>query len=416
MKFLKRSDRHLERDLASLRSEPTEEFIHSISSRVLRGRRVERSSRMKVGLAMSLTALGLVVFAVFGGLGYAGSAASKATKVVNVVKVSNTSNTVKVTPKPTPTPTPAPTPAPTPTTSTSGAKVITWTGNGTTGGFCSSVSGTGNTQTWQFNLTSPFSSGSSTLTATFQSAGTKTASVAGGTSVIKWFVTTGKNDKLLSASATNGTKNSVLTISHCTLSGTPSGGGGSSSDDHSSSGDHSEDDDSSGGGGGGGNCSGGGSGGGNSHSDDNDSSSDDKSDAKSDDNDASSDDKSDSHSGGGGGAGGNQYGGCIPICHKVSTGKYVLQLISSTQVALHQSHGDIVPAPASGCPGGGSNSDDDSSVDNGSDDNPKCNSGRGNKSEGNSSQLIKPSTGSKGTSPTVDCDPGNSGSKNKGGD
>ena len=393
MKFLNRTERQLERDLTSLRAEPTEEFIHSISSRVLRGRRVERSSRMKVGLAMSLTALGLVVFAVFGGLGYASSAASKATKVVNVVKVSNTSNTVNVTP----TPAPKPTSAPTPTTSTSGAKVITWTGNGTSGGFCSSISGSGNTQTWQFNLTSPFSTGNSTLTATFQSAGTKTATVSGSTSVIKWLVATGKNDRLLSASATNGTKNSVLTISHCTLSNTTTGGGSSSSSD-----DHSEDDSSSGGGGSG-NCSGGGSGG-NSYSDDNDASSDDKSDARSDDNDNSSDDNSDAGGHNGGGAGGNQYGGCIPICHKVSAGKYVLQLVSSSQVALHQSHGDIVPAPATGCPGDVPS------------DRPKCNSGRGNSSEGNSSQLIKPSTGSRGTSPTVDCDPGNSGGQNKGGD
>jgi hypothetical protein len=46
----------------------------------------------------------------------------------------------------------------------------------------------------------------------------------------------------------------------------------------------------------------------------------------------------------------------------------------------------------------------------------KCNSGRGNGSEGNSSQLIVPGTGSAGTFPTVDCDPGNSGAKNRGGD
>jgi hypothetical protein len=45
-----------------------------------------------------------------------------------------------------------------------------------------------------------------------------------------------------------------------------------------------------------------------------------------------------------------------------------------------------------------------------------CNSGRGNGSEGDSSQLIVPGTGSAGTFPTVDCDPGNSGAKNRGGD
>jgi hypothetical protein len=46
----------------------------------------------------------------------------------------------------------------------------------------------------------------------------------------------------------------------------------------------------------------------------------------------------------------------------------------------------------------------------------KCNSGRGNGSEGNSMNLITPGTGSAGTFPTLDCDPGNSGAKNRGGD
>jgi hypothetical protein len=46
----------------------------------------------------------------------------------------------------------------------------------------------------------------------------------------------------------------------------------------------------------------------------------------------------------------------------------------------------------------------------------KCNSGRGNGSEGNPAQLIVPGTGSAGIYPTVDCDPGNSGAKNRGGD
>jgi hypothetical protein len=50
-----------------------------------------------------------------------------------------------------------------------------------------------------------------------------------------------------------------------------------------------------------------------------------------------------------------------------------------------------------------------------------CNSGRGNGSEGPDTQLIdphdKPHKGlGPGISPTVDCDPGNSGNKNKGGD
>jgi hypothetical protein len=45
-----------------------------------------------------------------------------------------------------------------------------------------------------------------------------------------------------------------------------------------------------------------------------------------------------------------------------------------------------------------------------------CNSGRGNGSEGNPAQLIIPGTGSAGIFPTVDCDPGNSGPVNRGGD
>jgi hypothetical protein len=47
-----------------------------------------------------------------------------------------------------------------------------------------------------------------------------------------------------------------------------------------------------------------------------------------------------------------------------------------------------------------------------------CNSGRGNGSEGNSSQLIDPHAGQTGPGviPTVDCDPGNSGGVNRGGD
>ena len=50
-----------------------------------------------------------------------------------------------------------------------------------------------------------------------------------------------------------------------------------------------------------------------------------------------------------------------------------------------------------------------------------CNSGRGNGSEGSDIQLINPHNPhhgglGPGVSPTIDCDPGNSGDKNKGGD
>ena len=51
-------------------------------------------------------------------------------------------------------------------------------------------------------------------------------------------------------------------------------------------------------------------------------------------------------------------------------------------------------------------------------DEQKCNSGRGNGSEGDSSQLTDPHAGETGPgeTPTVDCDPGNSGEHNHGGD
>jgi hypothetical protein len=48
----------------------------------------------------------------------------------------------------------------------------------------------------------------------------------------------------------------------------------------------------------------------------------------------------------------------------------------------------------------------------------KCNSGRGNGSEGSNAQLVDPHAGGSGPGvvPTVDCDPGNSGGVNRGGD
>lgn len=48
----------------------------------------------------------------------------------------------------------------------------------------------------------------------------------------------------------------------------------------------------------------------------------------------------------------------------------------------------------------------------------KCNSGRGNLSEGSDAKLKNPHEGATGPGnpPTVDCDPGNSGPKNHGGD
>jgi hypothetical protein len=51
-------------------------------------------------------------------------------------------------------------------------------------------------------------------------------------------------------------------------------------------------------------------------------------------------------------------------------------------------------------------------------ENAKCNSGRGNGPENNpsSTTYIVPSTDSSGTAPSDDCDPGQSGGVNSGGD
>jgi hypothetical protein len=100
---------------------------------------------------------------------------------------------------------------------------IVWTGNGTNGGLCSQIfddpSVTPGDQVWLFILTSP--SGSSwTLNASFDD-GTTVSGVGPSKTVgsIHFEVTTDVGAKLLSASATNGQTNSVLTVSHCTVNG-----------------------------------------------------------------------------------------------------------------------------------------------------------------------------------------------------
>jgi hypothetical protein len=94
---------------------------------------------------------------------------------------------------------------------------VVWTGNGTTNGQCDDNSATaGQQQDWLFILTSPTGS-SWTLTATFQNSGTQVVDgTQQGDGSIHFDVITSLNDTLLSASATNGTANSVLTVSHCT--------------------------------------------------------------------------------------------------------------------------------------------------------------------------------------------------------
>lgn len=592
MKFWNRHDRPLERDLASLRAAPSEEFAGRILSRLTRGQLTTRSSRMKVGVAMSLTALGLIVFAVFGGLGYASSAASKAAKVVNVVKVSSSASSVKVSASskstksvkvvassktssttwickwngtgqaytrmsvntsslatytaqsgnivPAPSDGTCPEPdvenasgktqickwnsstsaytqlevansalatyraqsgniipapddgCPAPATGRSGGtiKICQWKGydqpyseksidesdvdkySAVPGnlvpkpnGGCPSP-GTGNGgapagKTWichaTGSVTNPFTQNSvadSALATHRTHPGDIIPAPAGGcpkpgagndntTKICHWDnhsaadpyteleikdsemaahsrdtgdiipkpaggcpkPGTGDSGKTTICHWTSSASNPYveITVSNSSLAAhlshggdiipapkkgcpKPDGGG----DDHGGGG----------GGDGGGDCSGGSGGGG-------DSSSDDRSGGSHGDN-KSGGGGSDGNSGGGGGAGGSQYGGCVPICHKTSSSShpYTLILVPTSALPAHAGHGDIIPAPAAGCPGGSGDGDGGQ----------KCNSGRGNGSEGDNSQLIQPGTGSTGTSPTKDCDPGNSGSHNAGGD
>ncbi len=111
---------------------------------------------------------------------------------------------------------------------------VDWTGNGTTNGFCDQIfndpNGNPGEQVWLFILTSP--SGSSwDLSGVFADSG-PFGPIAGdqqGKGAIHFFVTTSIDDHLLSATATNGSTNSVLTVSHCTTGeeGPPPPGTGS---------------------------------------------------------------------------------------------------------------------------------------------------------------------------------------------
>jgi hypothetical protein len=58
----------------------------------------------------------------------------------------------------------------------------------------------------------------------------------------------------------------------------------------------------------------------------------------------------------GGGSGGGQYGHGHPVCHKTGHGQHpwVLIVVGNSAIPSHRGHGDIVPAPAGGCPGSGS--------------------------------------------------------------
>jgi hypothetical protein len=101
---------------------------------------------------------------------------------------------------------------------TASAVTVEWTGNGTTNGQCTDNTAdpnVSNTQEWLFILTNP-GPGPWDLTATFQDSGKKTASgVQQGNGSVHFTVITSVDDTLLSASATNGTDQSNLTVSHC---------------------------------------------------------------------------------------------------------------------------------------------------------------------------------------------------------
>jgi hypothetical protein len=108
---------------------------------------------------------------------------------------------------------------------------VTWQGNGTTNGFCdnSDEGLTGvppQSQGWLFILTSP-DTGPWMLSATFAQSGPATATgTQMGNGSVHFVVDTSIGDQLQTASATNGTDNSVLTVSGCTVnSSSPTSGG-----------------------------------------------------------------------------------------------------------------------------------------------------------------------------------------------
>lgn len=103
------------------------------------------------------------------------------------------------------------------------AVTVVWTGNGTSGGFCSSyglyadLAPADGQQGWLFILTQP-SGEVPTLTATFQQAGTISVDgypAGGGGGSFHFVIYTPEDDQLLSASTTNGSTGSKLTVSHC---------------------------------------------------------------------------------------------------------------------------------------------------------------------------------------------------------
>jgi hypothetical protein len=109
-------------------------------------------------------------------------------------------------------------------------QTVTWTGNGTTNGYCNAFIDDPNLnpgpgqQGWLFILSSPFDNTGSNLSFSFDDGTASPPTVAGffqggGAGSYHFIVYTTLGAKLLSASATNGTQFSNLTVSHCESGG-----------------------------------------------------------------------------------------------------------------------------------------------------------------------------------------------------
>ena len=126
---------------------------------------------------------------------------------------------VNATPGSTNTPTPTKTPTPTPT-----GQSVNWTGNGTSNGYCSSFQNdedlhpAAGQQGWLFILNSVTGNNWSLTTSFNPSSQSPSNPISGsqqGSGSVHFIVYSTLGAQLLSASATNGTGNSNLVVSHC---------------------------------------------------------------------------------------------------------------------------------------------------------------------------------------------------------
>ncbi len=111
-------------------------------------------------------------------------------------------------------------------------ETVNWDKNGATGGYCNSFENDEKLtpelgqQGWLFVLTSPYDDGPWELTTTFDPASQQPSNPVSGeqqgqNGAIHFIVYTDEGAQLLSASATNGTEHSVLTVSHCEVGWEP---------------------------------------------------------------------------------------------------------------------------------------------------------------------------------------------------